>query len=105
MKVVALVDDLMDRSRIRGALPDAAFTGDPAACADADVVLVDLHRHAVAVAAVRSVAPHTRIVAFGSHVDTEALARATRDGADVAMPRSRFFRDPAAAVTAGDGPA
>ncbi len=39
-----------------------------------------------------------RIVCFGPHVDDEAAAAATAAGADVVMPRSRFFRDPAAAV-------
>jgi hypothetical protein len=38
------------------------------------------------------------VVAFGPHVDTELLDRATADGADVVLPRSRFFQDPAAAV-------
>ncbi len=71
---------------------------DAGACADADVVIVDLARNADHVAAVRAAAPAARIVAFGSHVDTEVLEQATRDGADVVLPRSRFFQDPGAAV-------
>ena len=51
-EIVALVPDLMDRSRVSAALPEARFTRDPADCAGATVVLVDLARHAGEVAAV-----------------------------------------------------
>ena len=98
MKLVALVGDLMDRSRVSGAVPDVEFATEPAGCAGADVVVVDLARHADAVAAVRAAAPDARIVAFGPHVDSELLERARRDGADEVLPRSRFFQDPAAAI-------
>jgi DNA-binding NarL/FixJ family response regulator len=98
MKTVALVSDLMDRSRVGGALADVEFARDAAACTGADLVVIDLGRAADAVAAVRAVAPDARIVAFGAHVDTDVLAQATRDGADAVLPRSRFFADPAAAV-------
>jgi hypothetical protein len=47
---------------------------------------------------VRAAAPDARIVAFGPHVDTELLTRATRDGADAVLPRSKFFLDPAGAL-------
>ena len=98
MRIVAFTSDLMDRSKISGALDDVAFVRDAGACTDADVVIVDLARNADHVAAVRAAAPAARIVAFGSHVDTEVLEQATRDGADVVLPRSRFFQDPGAAV-------
>jgi DNA-binding NarL/FixJ family response regulator len=98
MRVVALVSDLMDRSRVSAAVPDVAFTTDPAACVDADVVVIDLGRHSESVAAVRAVTPSARIVAFGPHVDDELLAGAQASGADVVLARSRFFRDPAAAL-------
>jgi hypothetical protein len=98
--VVGLVDDLMDRSRVSAALPDAVFVRDPSACAGADVVVVDLARHGPSVRAARAAAPDARIVAFGPHVDEAALERAALDGADVVVARSVFFRDPAAAVTA-----
>jgi len=102
---VALVDDLMDRSRVRAALGDSVrFTRTPADCTDAELVIVDLAKHAGAIVAIRSAAPHARIVGFGPHVDDDTLAAATADGDDVALPRSRFFRDVAAAVsTATDG--
>jgi hypothetical protein len=96
---MALVDDLMDRSRVSAAIADVAFTRDTAACADADVVIIDLARHARAVSSVRTVAPAARIVAFGPHVDDQSLTQARLDGADVVLARSVFFRDPAAAVT------
>ncbi|MGH8984535.1 MAG: DNA-binding response regulator [Acidimicrobiia bacterium] len=99
MTTVALVTDLMDRSRISGAVPGVAFASGPDACAGADVVIVDLGGHAEAVAGVRRVAPDARIVAFGRHDNPDALTRAQADGADVAVARSRFFRDPAAVVT------
>jgi len=98
MKIVAFTNDLMDRSKISGALGDVAFVREVDACADADLVIVDLARNAPQVAAVRAASPDVRIVAFGSHVDTEVLEQARRDGADVVLPRSRFFQDPAAAV-------
>jgi len=99
MRVVALVDDLMDRSKVSSAFPGAQFARDEAAAGGADVVIVDLARHGGAVGALRATAPGARLVAFGPHVDDAAFARARDDGADVVVARSVFFRDPAAAVT------
>jgi hypothetical protein len=103
--IVALVTDLMDRSRLGVALPGVEFAGDPGGCADAGVVIVDLAaRGGVDLAAVRAAAPRARIVAFGPHVDDAGLARGRSEGADLVLPRSRFFHDPAAAVaTVGGG--
>jgi DNA-binding NarL/FixJ family response regulator len=98
MKIVAMTADLMDRSRLSTALGDVEFIRDTAACSGAAVVVIDLARNADAVVAVRAAAPDARIVAFGPHVDTDVLDRAARDGADVVLPRSRFFQDPAAAI-------
>ncbi|HLM16469.1 MAG TPA: hypothetical protein VK549_01525 [Acidimicrobiia bacterium] len=98
MKIVAITADLMDRSRISGAIDGVEFARDVAACAGADVVVIDLARDAALVSAVRAAAPDVRLVAFGPHVDAEALDQATRDGADVVLPRSKFFQDPAGAV-------
>jgi hypothetical protein len=98
---VALVGDLMDRSRISAAIPDVSFASSGNDVnAGADVVIVDLGGHAGEIAGVRATAPNARIVAFGRHDDPDALARAHRDGADVAVARSRFFRDPAGVVAA-----
>lgn len=100
MRVVALVSDLMDRSRVTAAVSDVVFVSDPAACVDADVVIIDLARNAAAVKAVGEAAPSARILAFGPHVDEELLNNARADGADIVLARSQFFRDPAAAVQA-----
>ena len=99
MRIVAITSDLMDRSRISGAVDGVEFARGAAACAGADVVLIDLARDAALVAAVRAAAPGARIVAFGPHVDTELLEQAARDGADAVLPRSKFFQDPAATLS------
>jgi DNA-binding NarL/FixJ family response regulator len=99
VRVVAFVADLMDRSRISGSLPDITYASDVAAARDADVVLVDLARFASLVGAARGEAPTARIIAFGAHVDAATLEQAIDDGADVALPRSQFFRDPSAAIS------
>ena len=95
MTVVALVTDLMDRSRLTAAIPGIVCAGDPAAAADADVVIVDLVRFGAAIPAVRAATTGT-VVAFGPHVDDQAAAAARAAGADRVLPRSRFFRAPAA---------
>jgi len=101
VRVVALVGDLLDRSKIAAAIPDAAFasTPTPEECAGADTVIIDLKAHPDAVAAVRKLVPAARVVVYGRHDNPEALASATSAGADAALPRSRFFHDPAAAIT------
>jgi len=95
VRVYALVADLMDRSRISGAIPEVTFVRHAAACADADIVIVDLAKSGGEVGALRAAAPTARLVCFGPHVDEARAA-----GADVVLPRSRFFHDPAAAIAA-----
>ncbi len=97
MRVVALVSDLMDRSRLGTAVPGIEFAGKPSGCAGADVVVVDLTR-TPDVGPGRDVAPGARIVAYGPHVDEAGLDRGRATGADLVLPRSRFFHDPAAAL-------
>ena len=103
MTVLVFVGDLMFRSRIDGAARAAGVTlvyprgGEDAAAAVTtaapDLVLVDLalkSADAIAViTAVRAVTP-ARMVAFGSHVATDALAAARTAGADQVLPRSSF---------------
>jgi hypothetical protein len=96
MTAVALVGDLMDRSRIGIAIPGVTFGSGPDDCAGAELVVVDLGGYATHVAAVRRLLPDARIVVFGRHDNPDALERARIDGADLAVPRSKFFRDPAA---------
>ena len=98
MRVCAIVTDLMDRSRISGAVPGVVFVRDPAACADADVVIVDLAKSGSEVGALRAAAPAAKLVCFAPHVDEASAAGAREAGADVVLPRSRFFHDPAAAI-------
>ena len=92
--LVALTTDLMDRSRLSAAFPDVRFTLD----ADAEVVIVDLARGVDQVRSVRASHARARIVCYGPHVDDASMDAARVAGADVVLPRSRFFRDPAAAV-------
>ena len=98
MRVCALVVDLMDRSRISAALPDAVFVRDAAACTGADVVIVDLARSGQHVGTVRAAVPAARIVCFGPHVDDDGASAARAAGADLVLPRSRFFHDPAGSI-------
>jgi voltage-gated potassium channel Kch len=92
--VVALTTDLMDRSRLSAALPGVVFTLE----GDVEVVIVDLARGVDQVGAIRASYPNARIVCYGAHVDDTSLDAARTAGADVVLPRSRFFRDPAAAI-------
>ena len=95
------MSDLMDRSRLATGLTDIEYvTAVDDAISSADVVVVDLARYAGEVPAIRRAAPAARILAFGPHVDEATMARARSDGADLVVPRSRFFRDPGAAVAA-----
>ena len=97
-RVVALVVDLMDRSKLQAAVPDITFAREPAGVADATVVVVDLARAGVSVAAVRAAAPDARLVVYGPHVDGAAQQAALEAGADAAYARSQFFRNPALAL-------
>jgi hypothetical protein len=95
--IVAMVTDLMDRSRITAAVGDrVTFVRrlDADTLGGADVVLVDLTR-VDDVGALRAAVPKGRIVAFGPHVDDESLDAARVAGIDVVVARSQFFRDPA----------
>ncbi|MFN8034666.1 MAG: DNA-binding response regulator [Acidimicrobiia bacterium] len=97
-RIVALVGDLMDRSRIAAAVGDVRFVASVDEIGPADGVVVDLGRFGAAVTEIRGRFPHARIVAFGSHVDRTAIAAAADAGADLVLARSRFFADPAAAI-------
>ena len=91
MRVCALVSDLMDRSKISSAIAGVEFVRDAAACAGADVVIVDLAKSA-AIGRARCATRRRRggIVGFGPHVD-EDRARAAA-GADLAPTPSRAAR-------------
>lgn len=93
MTVVAIVTDLMDRSKISGAIEGVQIARpDDDALADArltetDTVIVDL---AVAGGLDAAVASGARVLAYGRHTSTELLAEAEAAGAET-MPRSTFF--------------
>lgn len=91
--IVALVTDLMDRSRFPDgvtfvrraeAVPGAAST-----------VVVDLGLAGAldAVRRLRDEGSTARIVGYGSHVEREALAAARAAGCDRVLARSAFFAD------------
>lgn len=94
MSIVALVPDLMDRSRLSSAVeqPVVFVRSIDDVPGDATVVLVDLAR-GFDLEALRRVVPDARIIAFGPHVDTAALEQARAAGVDEVLPRSQFFRD------------
>jgi hypothetical protein len=98
--VVALVTDLIDRSRIQGAIDGVRFAGTPTAAVSAggDVVVVDLARFGAAVGSLRAALPDARIVGFGPHVDDVGAEAARAAGADLVVARSRFFRQIRACV-------
>ena len=91
MKVVALVPDLMDRSRIEAVAPDTAFVKTPGELAEstADLYVVDLGRPGAL-----DVLPALsgRVLAFLAHVDraTMEAARSSSPNVEV-MTRSAFF--------------
>ncbi|HEU5301790.1 MAG TPA: DNA-binding response regulator [Acidimicrobiia bacterium] len=109
-RVVALVDDLMDRSRL-GVLGAVTWAASAEAAAELTgdglptTFVVDLTRFASQVAVLRDLAPTGLIVAFGPHVDASLLADAAAAGADRVLPRSRFFADPASALAPDRGSA
>jgi hypothetical protein len=95
MKVVAVVTDLLDRSKLPAGT--SAVRRLPDDLAGIDVVVVDLSAPG-AIDAVRAAAPVTRVVAYGRHTATDLLAAARDAGAHRVLARSAFFADPAAAI-------
>ena len=89
MRVVVLTTDLMDRSKLSAAIAGIGF----ALTDDAEIVIVDLGRGVDQVAQIRASHPGARIVGYGPHVENFDDVPA-----DLVLPRSQFFRDPAAAA-------
>ena len=91
-EIVVFAPDLMDRSRISAALPQARFVTSVdqlSPVVRGSLVLVDLGRPGVL-----DIIPtlSAAVIGFASHVDDE-LIRAGRDaGCTEVLPRSRFFR-------------
>ena len=88
---VVITRDLMDGSRFRSAAPDVAIVRsvDAPELADARVVLVDL---ALGVDLVTLIVEGRTVIAYGAHVDDEALDAAKEAGCADALPRSIVFR-------------
>ena len=95
VRVVALVPDLMDRSKVAAVAPGTEFVARagalPSAAAGADLVVVDLSRPGAVEAIPALAATGVRVIGFGSHVDRATLDAAEDAGASV-LPRSEFFR-------------
>jgi DNA-binding NarL/FixJ family response regulator len=102
-RVLALVPDLMDRSRLTailgGELELVATVGhlrsrltDAATAVHPEIVVVDLGRRGVieALPTIRA-ATGARIIAFGPHVERDVLAAAQAAGCDEVLARSVFF--------------
>ncbi|GJM37847.1 MAG: hypothetical protein DHS20C19_12140 [Acidimicrobiales bacterium] len=89
--LVVLTRDLMDGGRFRSATPEVTVVRDPgdAALAAADLIVVDL---ALGTDLAPLVALGPPVIAYGAHVDTEALDSAMAAGCVDAVPRSRIFR-------------
>ena len=101
--VHALLDDLLIRARIESTAAAAGIplivSANPAELrerlgAGAGGVLVDLALPgaAEAIAALRRQPVPPRVVAWGSHVDVDAMDAARAAGADRVLPRSAFTR-------------
>ena len=88
MRIVGFVPDLMDRSRLGGAVE---VVTEPASLVgvSADLVVVDLGRDGVLEVVGRIDVP---TIGFCAHVDDELMSAATAAGCDEVLPRSRFFR-------------
>ena len=98
--VVALSVDLMDRSKISAAFPDATLVRSVTKLSDAAtaagtgaLLLVDLGRidDVSVLQDINTQFVGARVIAFGSHVNEEQLAAAQAVGVE-AIPRSVFFR-------------
>lgn len=97
-RVVALVPDIMDRSKVALASPEAQFVASSSALRGAlsfgpEVVVVDLARPGALEAAGAAVAAGARVVAFGNHFQRDVLAAAREVGCHDVLPRSEFFAD------------
>jgi hypothetical protein len=99
-RVVALVPDLMDRSRVTAALGDGVELVATAGHLrdrldtgpDPDLVIVDLGRRGIldALPGIRALTG-ARIIGFGAHVERDLLAAARASGCDEVLARSAFF--------------
>ncbi|MCU0312061.1 MAG: hypothetical protein MUE36_14095 [Acidimicrobiales bacterium] len=98
MSVVAVIADLMDRSRLTAVDADVTFVRDHRALtaalegsdAGAVTVVVDLARPDALDSVGAAASAGARVIAYGSHVERDRLDAARRVGAEV-LARSAFF--------------
>jgi hypothetical protein len=92
MSVTVFVPDLMDRSKVLAAVPDAVVVArvEQLAPAVGDVVVIDLSRPGAIAAVAPLVATGARVIGFASHVDRDGLDAARAAGCAV-YARSAFF--------------
>ena len=90
-QLVVITNNLMDASRVQSVVPDAVVVRSlhDDALAGADVILLDLIS-GIDPADVAAIGPP--VVAYGPHVDSDALDAAIAAGCRDALPRSRLFR-------------
>ena len=92
-----LTRNLMDRSKLEAGLDqagwDAALLTGPRLPPSLDGVLVDLEHPAALPVIAAAASGRIPCLAYGPHVNTEALEAAREAGAARALPRSRVFRD------------
>lgn len=105
-KVLLVSDDVMFWAKVHGlakaaGVPAARVADEAsmeAAVGEGNVakVFADLGSRSVDLFAwarrLKALDPPPRLIAYGSHVDTESLARAAAAGFDEVMPNSRFHR-------------
>lgn len=92
-----LTRNLMDRSKLEAGLEQAGWnpshlTG-PQLPPSLDGILVDLEHPAALPVIAAAASVRVPCLAYGPHVNTEALEAARKAGAAEALPRSRVFRD------------
>jgi len=97
--LLVVTSSLMDSSRFEPAAASAGYRvetrRDPRASTTPLVAFVDLE-HDGADEAIRLLTRDgVRVIAYGPHVDDQAMVRAMALGAAAAEPRSRMFRNPA----------
>lgn len=92
-----LTRNLMDRSKLEAGLDQAGWNAShltgPQLPPSLDGILVDLEHPAALPVIAAAASGRVPCLAYGPHVNTEALQAARQAGAAEALPRSRVFRD------------
>ncbi len=90
MRIAAYVPDLIDRSKVAAAAPDATFVDKPSKLAglDAELVVVDLGRPGV-IDELGSLSG--RVIGFARHTQRDLITEAKAAGCDEVLVRSDFF--------------